>query len=362
MVTQNDRELIDEYFHFRRVCDDDEHFLWYFNRNIKRAYPRYLKLVELELSEIPDLVDYRRAIHNEVTGTTSATDASETTSSNTGTSGGTVTTTGTTESTGSTSGTNGSTQNTTGTDTVVNTGSDRTQATASSDGTTAGTTTTDHTGTTDLSHTGSGTDNKTSSDVTEQTAPAYHKDISLVQPQSVDGATVSGNSLTLDWQYGTTQNQSEDGSGKSERSATDAVTRSDTAHDVTTYDTEDATTTSGTTHAESESDSTTTHNTQTQTTHNTQVAVSGTNSGTDESTVESTSTTTNSGNTSGSSTSATESTKSGNTTTSGDTVESGQSVIETEIREKIRYFIKNSISIDWLRKELEVCFMGVYEV
>ena len=58
----------------------------------------------------------------------------------------------------------------------------------------------------------------------------------------------------------------------------------------------------------------------------------------------------------------TERTNSGKNTTSGDTVESGQSVIETEIREKIRYYIKNSISILDLRKELEICFMGVYEV
>ena len=35
---------------------------------------------------------------------------------------------------------------------------------------------------------------------------------------------------------------------------------------------------------------------------------------------------------------------------------------EVLIREKIRNFIRNSISLDWLIKELEPCFFGLYEV
>lgn len=394
IVTQADRTTIDDYFHFRHVCDEDEKFLWFFRRSLNRAYPRYQKLVELELSEIPDLVDYRRAIHNEVTGSTSGTDSVETTAENEstltgnhsdsattnveadGTRGGTSTTNRT--GTDATATTTDNTTSHTGTDTTAHTGTERTQNESTSDGTSSSTSTTDRTGTDTTAHTSQTSESTTAQEINEQKTSAYHKEISRALPQSTNGATISGANMSLDWTYGSAQGQTEDNGGKTQRDNTNSITGSASGSDTVTHNTEDETVGSATTHGESDSDTTVTHNTQEQTTHNTQEVLDGESSSTtthntqdattdsatthDESESTTTSSGTQSSTTAGTSSTTSEATKSSSSTTSGDTVESGQSVIETEIREKIRSYIRNSISIDWLRRELEPCFMGVYEV
>lgn len=298
MVTEADRTTIDEYFHFRHVCDEDDKFLWFFRRTLNRAYPRYQKLVELELSEIPDLIDYRRAIHNEVVGSVTDNGTQEATTKSNGTTSGTTSDTTTTKNEG-----------TTGID---------------------GTNTTKHTGTVGVEHTGQSSESTTDKDITEQKTSAYHKEISRALPQSTNGASVSGANMSLDWTYGTSQGQTEDNGGKTQRDGTGSKTGSDSATDTTTHNTTDTTTSKSTTTDESESNTT--------------------SSGQTSSTTQ------------GSVTQSSESAKTTASTTNGDTVESGQSEIETAIRSKIRDYIRNSISIDWLRRELEPCFMGVFEV
>lgn len=67
-VMETDTEtqaFINDHFNFREVCDDDEHFLHYFHRDINRFYPRYLLLVADELTAIPDLIDYKEEIINQ---------------------------------------------------------------------------------------------------------------------------------------------------------------------------------------------------------------------------------------------------------------------------------------------------------
>ena len=166
MVTEADRERIDEYFHFRHVCDEDEKFLWFFRRALNTYYPRYQKLLELELSEIPDLIDYRRAIHNEVVGTSSGNDTTELSGSNSGTTGGTTTTKASSTASGETTGTNSSTTNRTGKDTTTHTGTEKVDSTAGSDGTTSGTSKTTRTGTDTVGHTGQGTETTSGSEET----------------------------------------------------------------------------------------------------------------------------------------------------------------------------------------------------
>ena len=43
------------------------------------------------------------------------------------------------------------------------------------------------------------------------------------------------------------------------------------------------------------------------------------------------------------------------------TIQGVMGISETQLREDVWNFIQNSISFDWLRSKMEVCFMGVYE-
>lgn len=59
-VDADTQDLINDWFHFRYVCDDDdEKWLWCFHRLLNEKYAKYKLMVLLELSEIPELLNYR---------------------------------------------------------------------------------------------------------------------------------------------------------------------------------------------------------------------------------------------------------------------------------------------------------------
>ena len=54
------QDLIKDWFQFRYVCEDnDEKWLVYFHRLLNEKYARYKLMLLLELSEIPELLNYR---------------------------------------------------------------------------------------------------------------------------------------------------------------------------------------------------------------------------------------------------------------------------------------------------------------
>src|SRR5699024_9342617 len=60
-----------DWYSSREICTPDEDkFLRFWRRQLSRSYGRYLQEVELELLEIPELVNYRRAVHSVVNGET----------------------------------------------------------------------------------------------------------------------------------------------------------------------------------------------------------------------------------------------------------------------------------------------------
>ena len=62
-VDADTQDLIRDWFYYRQVSEkDDEKWLWFFHRLLNEKYPRYVLMLELELSEIPELIDYKEHI------------------------------------------------------------------------------------------------------------------------------------------------------------------------------------------------------------------------------------------------------------------------------------------------------------
>lgn len=62
-VDAETQDLIRDWFYFREVSEsDDDKWLWFFHRLLNEKYPRYLLMLELELTEIPELIDYKEHI------------------------------------------------------------------------------------------------------------------------------------------------------------------------------------------------------------------------------------------------------------------------------------------------------------
>ena len=59
-VDADTQDLIKDWFNYRYVCEDnDEKWLLYFHRLLNEKYARYKLMVLLELSKIPELLNYR---------------------------------------------------------------------------------------------------------------------------------------------------------------------------------------------------------------------------------------------------------------------------------------------------------------
>ena len=296
-MTTEDKTRLTDWYASREICTpDEEKFLRFWRRQLSRSYGRYLQEVELELLEIPELVNYRRAVHSVVNGETTGNNSQTVNTENSGT----------------------NSQTTNGGYTLDRTSNSTTDTTNSntSDGT------------------NSGTDTVTRDETTNTTAQreqlteniAEHLERGLPQ-STVYGA--GGFPDQLDWQYASgqsadrTKNGTVKDTNETSTDGTNTTTRSGTDHREDT----------GTTNTETDA---TGKDTQT---HND--TVTGTTSGTSETTVSGE--------------------NSGTNRNESDTVESGQNELETEIRAKIRGYIMNSISLDWLLSQLEICFMGVFE-
>lgn len=296
-MTTEDKTRLTDWYASREICThDEEKFLRFWRRQLSRSYGRYLQEVELELLKIPDLVNYRRAVHSVVNGETignnSQTVSTETTGTNKQDTNGGYTLNTTRNSITDTSNSNTSDGRNSGTDTVTR--DETTNTTAQRE------------------------------QLTDNIAEHLERGL----PQStVYGA--GGFPDQLDWQYASGQSADRTKNGTVKDTNETSTDGTNTTERIGTDHREDTGSTN--TYTDATGKDTQTHND----------TVTGTTSGTSDTTV--------SGETIGSN------------RNESDTVESGQNELETEIRAKIRTYIMNSISLDWLLSQLEICFMGVFE-
>lgn len=85
-VNSETQTMLNDYFYFRRVCDSDEKFIHFYQRNLKMYYPKYLIKLEAELKEMPDLdLEFYNAVHSIINsnGTTSGSVITNTTDNST---------------------------------------------------------------------------------------------------------------------------------------------------------------------------------------------------------------------------------------------------------------------------------------
>ena len=62
-VDADTQDLIRDWFYYRQVSEkDDDKWLWFFHRQLNEKYPRFKLMLELELQEIPELLDYKEHI------------------------------------------------------------------------------------------------------------------------------------------------------------------------------------------------------------------------------------------------------------------------------------------------------------
>lgn len=213
--TQN---LIRDWFYYRHISESDEDkWLWLFHRQLNEHYPRYLLLLADELSQMPELVDYKEHISKQIQNGSTIQDVLNTITSLSGTNSETIE------------------RDISGTDTS----SDTRVVDRDTGSTDSGSDSTTHTGTS----------------TNAQTVDASHVEMSRMLPQSTSypGAT-AGSLPALDWSDASTQGQSKDSMGTQQR--TDNLT------DATTFGkknvgTEDVTETNNGTYGTSVDDDTT---------------------------------------------------------------------------------------------------------
>ena len=432
--------LLNEWFHDREINQDEDHidkWLRQFRRNLNHVYDHYLLLAELELAKLPNLSEYEHAIHEELRGSTSGTNAKTGSDTHGGalstqfTHGGTetLTRTGTEQDQGTDSNTRtfNDTVNKTKTGTEeqgYNSGESLTRTGTETDQGTSGNTRTfndtetvsksgndtlthnttlskSKTGTESLQRGGTQTTQNTGTQINSQTTDASHKEVQLVAPQSAsypngNGGAGAGNMPPLDWTYVSQQAQSSDNAGATTRTDNLSQSVSDNRSDTTTFNVsapeqKTGTETQGynseveTKHTGTVSDQGTSGNTKTlnttdaltktgkdTTTYNTTDGEAHTGTVGDSGTSSNTKTlnTTDTKTKGGQDTEVTNDTRSityGSTETKSqskndhlDRMETGRNVVETEIRKQIWKYIENSMALEWLIKEMDICFLGVF--
>lgn len=179
-VNADTQNLIRDWFYYRNISESDEDkWLWFFHRQLNEHYPRYLLLLADELTEMPELVDFKEHITRQIQEGGSIQDVLNTITALTGTSSETID------------------RDVTGTDTT----SDRRvvdRDTSSADS-----------GTESTTHTGTSTQN--------QTADATHVEMARGLPQSASYSTTAGTLPALDWSTASSQGQTKDNQGTHQR-------------------------------------------------------------------------------------------------------------------------------------------------
>lgn len=303
-----------DWFRFRKVCDNDK-FGVFFKRKcliLSKQYNAYLRVENTEYD--PLIISYFEAQNKdkmETTGSTKATDSRTTTGTD-----------------GSTTQTNGTTS---GTNRITESGKTNETGENVTDGETTGSitrnTNTSNEQTDTLTH---------NTTVTNQTTE-NNKSLHGETPASNIGQT--GMPENLNWQYLSSQDESKNttnGTSATTGTETTATEGSTTGREnVTESGTNDTTITN----TLERTDTKTTEGTESGTTSNT-TTVSGTNKNesTGENTVENTG--------------ATESNRAARSKTSGNAA---------ELLDKARAYILNTNAFAWLIRELEPCFMMVFE-
>lgn len=307
-VSNITKALIEEWFGLRNVCDDT-HFERFFKRKMNITALRYAQLSRIELSAFDPLV--AEYVEREILAENSKTTA------------------GTVDKTvsGTTSGTTGSQttrtpnltevidRDTTGTRSNTEGGSDEVERDSSHQSAQGGSDTTQ----------------------TEGDANDKHVEVGKAAPQSISYQGAQAGSIpNLDWSYITSQGQAENTTHSENETTTtygSTTTGSDSGTETTTYGKTEHGTESGT-------DDQTRTQTGTETT-----VVSGTSSGTTSQTegVESTGTESGSGQT--------------------HEIETGRHGLTPQeaFRTAVSY-LKTSSAFEWLARELDECFLSVYDI
>lgn len=331
-VSNITKTLIEEWFGLRNVCNDDN-FLRYFRRKMNVTALRYAQLSRIELSSFDPLVaDY---VEREIitSNTKTATGSNSETMSGT--------------SSGSTNQTNTRTP-----DLLVTEANTRTpnlseattgQTSGQSSKTHGGSDTTEYDGT--RSTTQGGSDTTTNSG----TSTDNHVEMSKQAPQSIayQGAT-AGNIPSLDWTYATAQGQAKnDHTENGQSTVQHGMTENGTdGHEETkTY----GGTESGT---ESGSNQQTILSTGTETNSGTKATT-----GEDETVIVGTT----SGQTSGTKSGQTTGTESGSGSNREISTGRGGLTPQEAFGKAVQY-LRTSSAWEWLAKELDECFLSVYDI
>lgn len=356
-MSENDQELLNDWFNYREVNDEDDlKFLHFWHRNLNLYYSRYLLMLESELSEIPELskASYIEVIHNLSTnkGVVTNTHSGKDTMRNTGTDSTAHTGTVSNDSEHENVVTRG------GSVTHDKVGNDTTATSGHSLATNTGDVVTDKNGYDTTTNTGTTTVNNTGTQTSEQTRDSKHSDVSLAGPQSQSypGAT-AGNMPNLDWQYVSSQNQSADNSGENTRTDNLQQLTTDDTQKRNDYNTVDTVTNDLETEANESGTSRTDYNTLETQTNNLRDADTGTagNITTYNNTDSRTA------NMQNETTYGSKVESENNLENESDTMHAGRNELETEIRRKIYEFVGSTIAFKWLYDKLDVCFMGVYD-
>lgn len=340
-IFQADKEAINSWFDARNVVDNDK-FVVFFQRVLVRDYGRYRELLRTQpdISKFDWLVQqymesqtYEKGINtNETTGSTSTTGSTESTSNGT--------------SSATRQGNETAIYNGTGTS------NDTTSDTVNHTTTNSGTDTTSHTAS--ESREGSTSVEASGSDSTETDGHNNVKGLTRESPMSISygsgGAHIdreSGNTGALEWEYPSAQSE------------TDTRDNSDS---TTTYGRKDETETTDS--VSQEAQDTTTHGHIITEAGSTSGSRQGTTTDQHSNTVNHNDTDT--GTTTGSNTSESTSNGTSSTSTNGSNqhltqhVNTGRSVDTATLLSQAQAYIMNSSAFEWLYKQLDVCFMGVY--
>lgn len=315
--------LLYDWLQFREInSEDEDKFLVYYRRNLDMYYPKYLLLLEDELTEIPELINYKREITSQLRNYGSITD--EIIRSIDRENQRTDNLTSTTDMTRKDTGTIGNVE----TDTLVGTTRNDNQLNQN----------------TTASSTSDTSDSTTSHTVGSSDTEGHDDSRGMVRqlPQSTEYAA-GGFPSTLDWSTGTSQAQ--DKADTTTHGENDTTTESDSNGETTTSSQSNVTNTGYTTGSSNQ-----TNNYNKTQTNNTQSK--------DEGTVQNTGTQTiNEGLDEASS----------NTRRLDDkhdsfvTQKGFYGMSEVEIRRIVWGFISKSIALEWFLSKMEVCFIGVFE-
>lgn len=179
-VNADTQDLIRDWFYYRHISESDEDkWLWFFHRQLNEHYPRYLLLLADELSEMPELVDFKEHITRQIQEGGSIQDVLNTITALTGTSSETID------------------RDVNSTDTAT----DRHVVDRDTSSTDSGTESTTHTGTS----------------TTAQTVDASHVEIARGLPQSASYSATAGAIPALDWSTASSQGQTKDNQGTHQR-------------------------------------------------------------------------------------------------------------------------------------------------